>query len=820
MRVSPSWWFSCFTLALLLPPAAAQSGWSRDYDTPGFGVGGRVFATGTWNNELVVGTYKVVNQDGVTLSHVGRYDGVRWRALGAGVDGPVRCVLEFGGELYIGGDFRASGRRAVRSIARWDGNGFVPVGAGLDGTVWDLCEHGGALIAVGSFTSSGGASTGQVARFDGTAWQPLGRTTFAGLGTPAAYCAVSDGNRLFVGGAFTAVDGVPASHLAQWRSGAWSGVGGGFNAFSYGTVWDLALHGGRLFAAGSFDSAGGVSADDVAAWDGQRWASLGPGLSNQIYGSDARSLCVFGGDVYVGGSFNVLGASTAVHRIVRYDGQTLRPVGGATDAEVNPATIFAMTAWNNRLYCGGEFQGVVQPGASPLQANAAYHIASFDGVRWSALGRGDLGLEADATTLGWWRGQRLVGGYMNYAGTARVAGLGYFEGEDWRQLGAFDGVVLQTLEHLGDLWVVGQFRKVDGITVNGVARYDGTRWHSLANGPNLSGCSAIAVYRNEIVVGSVSNPLRWTGTAWQKLGAPIFGTIHALQVHNRLLYVGGYTPFTQGSPHLFQWDGAALTVVGGGTNGSVAALTTFGGELVLAGSFTRAGSVAADHIATWDGQRFREIGGGLPGPQGSRVTALATFDGQLVAGGDLHINGADYVTRWNGAQWEELPGGSPNGFVSALLADDARGELHVAGWFNRIAGMPSMNYGVWHRSLPWRDIGFALPSPRRAPFLGVTSTFVEGQPLHFDLSSMQEGAAFALGLGTQRTAIPFFGGTLVSSFDLGAVVGVADGIGASHLALRWPALASGFTAHAQAWCLDGSMPAGLTATNGVTLRQP
>ena len=814
---------ACAPLALVLgfvlTPATdlCAQGWSRDCDTPGFGVGGRVFALGTWHNELIAGTYHVVTQDGATLRYVGRFDGVRWRALGDGVSGPVRAIAAFQGDLYIGGQFTVSGTTPVARVARWNGAAWQQVGAGLDGTVWDLCEHQGELYAVGEFGMSGTQPVGQVARFDGTAWRPVGTATYTGLGTPAVYCAVSDGTDLFVGGSFTAIQGVPASHVARWNGTGWQNLAGGVNNFGYGTVRDLAVHQGRLVAAGAFGTAGGVTASDVAAWNGTAWASLGPALSNLTYGSDARSLCVFGGDLYVGGSFNVLGATTPVERIVRYDGTTLLPVGGAVDAEVNPATIFAMVAWNGRLYCGGEFQGVVQPGAPPSPAIACNHIASFDGTAWANLGRFDLGLESDARSLGWWQGRRVVGGRMGYAGAANATGLALSGPEGWLDIGSFDGVVWDIVEHQGDLWVVGDFTRVDGLTVNGVARYDGVQWHALANGPNLYGCYAIAVYQGQVHVGSIGSPQRWTGSAWQSFGTPIYGAILALHVHNGLLYIGGDTPFTTGSPNLFQWDGTTLSIVGGGTNDMVEALGSYGTDLVVGGRFSQAGSVAANLIARWNGTSFQPIGSGITG---STVAGITTFQGELIAGGDLHVNGADYVARFDGAQWHALPGGSPSGFAPGLLADDARGELHVAGWFNAAGGLPAENYAIWHARLPWRDVGLGLASARRPPFLGVASTFAAGEPLHLDVSSLEEGTLFLFVMGTQRVDLPLFGGTLVPSGDMGVYPALADAIGAARFTLAWPALPSGFAMHAQAWCLDTSMPAWLSATNGVSLQQP
>ncbi len=819
----PSWRFAPFLLCLLsalAAPAGAQtarSGWSPDQDTPGLGVGGRVFSMTTWANELVVGTYKSPSVDGIDAPHIARYDGLRWRTFGAGFDQPVRSLLDFHGVLVAGGEFRWSGTTNIEHIAYWDGAVWRPLAAGLDGIVWDLCEHQGELYAAGVFTSSGGVPVGHVARFDGVSWHPVGTGTYSTLGDPAVYALASDGAQLFAGGEFTAMNGVPASHVARWDGSTWQGVGGGLNSFGYGVVRDLLLHGGRLYAAGAFGVAGGVSVRDVAAWDGTTWARLGPDLTNQVYGSDARSLCVFNGDVFVGGSFDLVGGAPA-RRIVRHDGTTLLACGGPVHAEVNPASVLAMVAWGGRLWCAGEFQAIVQPGAPEFPATACFHVASFDGALWERLGTGDFGLDAEAKVIGTWQGKRVIGGRMSYAGAANATGLAVFDGGQWQRLGTFSGTVWDVLDHLGDLWVAGDFTQVNGITVNGVARWDGQQWHALANGPSPYGALAMAVYQGQVHVGTIGNPRRWTGTTWQPFATSIFGAITEMHVHNGLLYLGGSTPFMSGGKNLFQWDGANLAVVGGGTDAAVDALGSYGGDLVVGGRFTQAGGQPMLHVARWNGSTFLPLGVGLPG---STVADFTILQGDLVAAGDLHApQGGDYVARFDGAQWRGFDGGGTDGFVSSVLADSARGELFVAGWFHHAGGIPSPNFAVWHERLPWWNLGNGTPSPRRPPRLEALSTFVAGEPMQLHVSSAEENTLAILGFGTARIDVPALGVTIVPNLDLGLFAGIADHLGRTPFDSTWPALPSGFLVYAQAFCLDLSMPELFSATNAIALQQP
>lgn len=43
----------------------------------------------------------------------------------------------------------------------------------------------------------------------------------------------------------------------------------------------------------------------------------------------------------------------------------------------------------------------------------------------------------------------------------------------------------------------------------------------------------------------------------------------------------------------------------------------------------------------------------------------------------------------------------------ALLADDARGELHIGGWFFRAGAQESSYYALWQRTPSWTVLGGA-----------------------------------------------------------------------------------------------------------------
>ncbi|HZN38138.1 MAG TPA: hypothetical protein VFD82_05000 [Planctomycetota bacterium] len=797
--------------ALLPAPALAQGAWSPHFDVPGLGMGGRVFALGTWRNELIAGTTHPVWRDGTLLSHVGAFDGVRWHALGSGVDSHVRAICEFQGDLYIGGAFTHAGGTAASYVARWNGSVWQPLGAGFDNEVWALCEHQGQLYAAGAFAQSGTTTVNGVARWNGSTWQPLGIGLQWQLGM--YYCGralLSDGTDLYIGGDFDRAGGVPASYIARWNGGTWSGVGGGINNFGWASVWRLVKHQGRVYASGSFGQAGTVLSDNVAAWDGSQWHAVGAGVQNPLFGVAANALATFNNELYVGGNF-IFSGNTQLARIARFDGQQLLPIGGVGQAEVQPATVIAMTAWNGRLWCGGEFElaGDIL-GSGPKFG--VYHVAAYDGASWSTAG-GGLGCNGGVHVLGRWQGQPIAGGRFDIAGGNSVRYLTRFDGDEWQPFGAFDGPVLDCCEHNGELWVAGDFYTINGVVANGVARFDGASWSDVGGGPGPWRASCIASYQGMIHIGTTGSPQRWNGTSWQTFTPPITGMLLDMHVHNGVLYMAGYTPSHPGAPNIFAWNGTTLSVPGGGVNDVVESLGSFGNDLVVGGSFTMAGTTPASGIARWNGSSWSTFGIGLPG---GTVSEIATFRAELVIGGTFSVSGAANVARWTGSTWAPLSTAQPNLAVLALLADEARGELLAGGSFTKVGAQDAGYLDAFEVPPFWTDVGAPLASPRRAPRLSGNGRLMTGSRTRWQLSSAQENSLAVLALGFSTLNVPLFGGTLVPSPDALLLL-LTDGIGTASYTLPWPGSLPGFQMWTQAWILDPAGPQGMTASNGVRL---
>ena len=82
-----------------------------------------------------------------------------------------------------------------------------------------------------------------------------------------------------------------------------------------GTVNAIAMDGsGNVYVGGSFNVIGTVSANNIAKWDGSAWSALGTGMDGGV-----SALAVSGTDLYAGGVFTNAGGVT-VNGIAKWNG--------------------------------------------------------------------------------------------------------------------------------------------------------------------------------------------------------------------------------------------------------------------------------------------------------------------------------------------------------------------------------------------------------------------------------------------------------------------------------------------------------------------
>jgi len=560
-----------------------------------------------------------------------------------------------------------------------------------------------------------------------------------------ALAAFDDGSgpRIYAGGRFSNAGGQPAKLLAVRDGSAWTPLS---SQIDTGTgVWALESFddgsGLALYVGGVFSSAGGVTVNNLARWDGTSWTALGSGLDSSVL---ALAVHDDGGGpaLHAAGQF-VTASGVPAARVARWDGTTWSPLGAGIGAFGD--VVVALASFDDgsgpKLYAAGEF--------STAGGQAARNIARWDGSSWSEI-------PAPQPCPGNGCG---VGGRVN---------------------------ALEVFDDGGGpkLYAAGEFTLAGGVTVNHVARWDGTNWSALGSGTNGT-VLALAVFDDGsgpalhaggefLTAGgvAVSRAARWDGSAWSALGGGANHWVYALETLDDgggpALFAGGLFTAAGGASahHVACWDGSAWSGPSGGATDTVRALAEFddgaGPALYAGGSFKGIGDVAANLVARWDGSGWAALGAGLEVAQAflTEVRALASFDDGL--GPALYVGGrfgtagggaANNVARWDGSSWAPLGTGvtaSLSADVRALAVfDDGGGPaLYAGGSFTAAGGLPANRIARWDGS-SWASLGSG------------TSSVVSALVVHDDGGgpALFAGGAFVLAGGSPANHVARWNGS-------------------------------------------------------------
>lgn len=566
----------------------------------------------TPNGDLIAGGL-FTTAGGVSASNIARWNGSAWSALGSGINRDVYALAVLqNGDLVAGGRFDGAGGFAASRIARWNGSGWSTMAFEINGaspTVRALAVlPDGRMVAGGSFTGIGGSGGRNIAVWSGAGgfsqWGIMGN----GTNGPVNALAVLPGGDLVLAGSFTTVDegfsNLTARNIARWNGFNYSSFGSGvdsFNAFVYALA---VLPSGSVVAGGTFTSAGGVSARNIASVNGSTWSALPPSDSmNAPVRCIAR---VSNGDLVAGGEFTSAGGVPA-NRIARWNGAAWQPMGSGMNGPVNAVAQLI----NGFIIAGGSFTSA---GGVPVS-----NIALWNGVDWIAMGSGvDGEVKALALTPG---GVLIVGGLFSSANGLGANSIASWSSWVWSPMGSgIEGFFSRTVHALavlpnGHVVAAGDFELAGGSFARDLARWNGSAWSPFGiglSGPSgVASGNALAVLPNgDLLVGgaftsanglSVNNIARWNGSAWSALGSGVNNTVHALAVRpNGYVVAGGDFSAAggTGANRIAQWDGATWSSLGSGMDIAVNALIVPpSGEIVAGGWFNTAGGASVKNIA-------------------------------------------------------------------------------------------------------------------------------------------------------------------------------------------------------------------------------
>lgn len=253
----------------------------------------------------------------------------------------------------------------------------------------------------------------------------------------------------------------------------------------------------------------------------------------------------------------------------------------------------------------------------------------------------------------------------------------------------------------GDLLVAGDsFNRAGGQSLfDYIVRWDGSQWstlsadrvdgsvHDIAIDPATGDLYAVGTFDSVELAGggqlSVNRVAKWDGTQWSALGLGVNSFAGAVTVLDGVVYVGGR--FSQAGAtaanRIAAWDGTQWQALSSGVDSTVSDLDTDGTRVFVAGSFDTAGGVNTGPVAVWNPAAATWTS--INGPA-CCVGAIDYDAGRLLVVGGFSsvpgVNDADRVAIWNGSAWSATPDSSAHsGFTRGALVDG--GDLYIGGDF-------------------------------------------------------------------------------------------------------------------------------------------
>ncbi|MGH7245011.1 MAG: hypothetical protein ACREJD_16470 [Phycisphaerales bacterium] len=583
----------------------------------------------------------------VPAASIARWDGLSWSSMSDGVKGAVRAIHvskspQDQTEIYIGGNFIASGPRALHYLARWDGANWVEhggQGSPTDTVIYAIARlPGGDLVVGGFFTSFGGSGSGGLARWNGSSWVAM-----ASGASNAVYSllVLADGS-LIIGGAFTTFDGQAINRIARWNGSSWIAMGSGIvrssDPFDGANVWALTqLPSGEIVAAGYFLSAGGALVSNIALWNGTTWQPLGFGLFGVEYKSVYTLSVLPSGAVFAGGDFT----------------------------EAGPGSARGLAIWRDHAWA--------VPAAG---LNGQVFAIAYDGAN----------------------GGEWLAGNFSSAGAYPASNIVYNASNGFQPLGeGLDSPALcMTQDSSGGLIVGGEFSHAGGSSAPHLARWNGTTWSPFEGGTDGSVRCISSLPGNAIVVGGSFNHAGavpavsialWTGSEWLPLGPTITGSVYAIlaSAPNDIVIGGEFS--VVGNPavaNIAKWNGDSWSALGTGLDGPVFALArSLDGDILAGGEFDHSGMLNCNRVARWSVNAWHSLDSGVLGGSVNSISVLRS--GEVIASGSFAIAGgkpARRIARWSIGAWTSFGSGfDAPVFASTVLPSQ---DLLVGGAFSTI----------------------------------------------------------------------------------------------------------------------------------------
>jgi len=308
-----------------------------------------------YNGDLYIGGH-FASGGGIVASNIARWNGTSWSALNSGCDGKVNALAVYNGELYVGGDFGITGGISSPYMAKWNGSTWSEVSF-YNHKVKSLIVNNNDLIVA----TSDSYTAYNMYEWDGSNWTHFGGT----YKVRADQLCVHD-NELYVAGVFndTSLTNNDFYGIAKWDGSGWidiTGVTGG-TSNNYMTA-SLVSYNGCLYLSGNYIySLGGITIDNIAKWDGVSW-------SNVPLGSSSTSMsCLFSHST---GLYFSCVENEGYRKVVKWNGTSWTPIsqGGIS------LDVWIFLYYNSKLFTvngsssGHSTVNFITPSSSDVESN-------------------------------------------------------------------------------------------------------------------------------------------------------------------------------------------------------------------------------------------------------------------------------------------------------------------------------------------------------------------------------------------------------------------------------------------------------------------
>lgn len=429
------------------------------------------------------------------------------------------------------------------------------------------------------------------------------------------------------------------------------------------------------------------------------------------------------GNLYIGGSFTKVNEIT-VNYLAKWDGSIWTTLGGP-GAPAGPVN--AIHCEGKDLYVAGRYLTEVGVGVN--------YVSKWNGASWQALGSGMNGVVTD---LLYWQGNLYASGNFTTAGGVNANRVARWDGVSWNALGlgmsggSYGGSVSNLASSGSKLYAGGNFTLAGGVTIKGLAQWDGTSWSAVGNfsdyvnikstqlyGERWEGHSsyvnAMAVDGGNLYVATGCDLWHWNGTVWTMVGEKLIWsdqielTISSILVVAGKIHISGY--FDKSGDivlnNIARWSGTTWEAMDSGMGmiyypPHVRCMVQNGDKIYAGGMFISAGNTQQANLSCWKEGRWTPVG---VGPSGE-VKAVASDGTKEYIAGDF--KGAEgrlvnhvAVRNVGTAAWQAL-GTGMNGKVNALALE--AGELYAGGEFSVAGQSAAANIAKWNGTT-WSPIG-------------------------------------------------------------------------------------------------------------------